>query len=106
MPAFLKGREKSGGRRTGSRHRISTALLEAFAKDFEQHGEDVIRIARVEKPVEYLRIATSLIPQSIEVDNSQLGEISDAELDALIDWVIRQRRASAEAASGEASQVH
>ena len=37
----------------GSRDRISTALLEAIAKDFEEFGEEAVKIARIEKPVEY-----------------------------------------------------
>jgi hypothetical protein len=91
MAAFQRGREKTGGRRNGARHKISTALLEAFAADFAANGEEVIRIARVEKPVEYLRIATSLIPQTIEIDDPRLSEISDAELDSVIDYVLRLR---------------
>jgi hypothetical protein len=101
---FLRGREKTGGRRTGSRHRISTALIEAFAEDFETHGAEVIRITRVEKPVEYLKVAVALIPQKIELDEPR-QELSDAELD-YIESLLERRIASRQAAGREGSQVH
>jgi hypothetical protein len=41
-------------------------MLEAIAKDFEQHGEEAIEIARMERPVEYLRVVASLLPKEFE----------------------------------------
>ena len=90
MALFTKGQPKIGGRRKGSRDKIATALLEAIAKDFEQHGEEVVRIARVERPTEYLKVVASLLPKEFEITDSRLKEIPDDELDALIE-VARQR---------------
>jgi len=91
MALFTKGNPgKGGGRRKGSRDRISTALLEAIAKDFEEFGEEAVKIARVEKPVEYLRIVASLLPKEFEIVDSRLQDISDEELDAFIE-VARSR---------------
>src|SRR5215475_12911735 len=88
---FQKGHTANkGGRRKGSRDRISTALLEAIATDFEQFGEEAVKIARVEKPVEYLRIVASLLPKEFEIVDSRLQDISDEELDAFIE-VARRR---------------
>ena len=91
MALFTKGNPgKGGGRRKGSRDRISTALLEAIAKDFEEFGEEAVKIARVEKPVEYLRIVASLLPKEFEIVVYRLQDISDEELDAFIE-VARRR---------------
>jgi hypothetical protein len=87
---FQKGHTSKGGRRKGSRDRISTALLEAIAKDFEEYGEEAVKIARVEKPVEYLRIVASLLPKEFEIVDSRLHDITDEELDAFIE-VARRR---------------
>jgi len=88
MALFTKGNPgKGGGRRKGSRDRISTALLEAIAKDFEEFGEEAVKIARVEKPVEYLRIVASLLPKEFEIVDSRLHDITDEELDAFIEVV-------------------
>jgi hypothetical protein len=78
------------GRRQGARNRISTALLVAFADDFEKFGEETVRITRVERPIEYLRIAASLLPKEFEFTDNRLGELSDEELDAVIAYA-RQR---------------
>src|SRR5262245_51022861 len=86
---FQKGQ---GGRRRGARHRISTALLEAIAKDFEEFGEETVRITRVVRPVEYLRIVASLLPRELEITVGPLQEISDQELELLIDRAREQHR--------------
>jgi hypothetical protein len=90
-------RTKTGGRRKGSRDRICTALLEAIAKDFEQHGEEAVKIARVERPVEYLRVVASLLPKEFEITDNRLKDIPDDELDAFIE-LARQRRPGAASA--------
>ena len=56
MANFTSGNNASLGRKPGSRNRLQGAFVSALAKDFEEHGEGVIRIARIEKPVEYLRL--------------------------------------------------
>ena len=106
MSAFVKGREKSGGRRSGARNKISNALLTAIAEDFEIHGAEVVRIARVEKPIEYLRITASLIPASIEIDNSRLTEVTDAELCEAVEELLKRRNAAVEVARGAESTHH
>ena len=73
-----------GGRRKGARQKISTALLEAIANDFAEHGEEVVKITRIEKPVEYLRIVASLLPKELEIAVGPLNEITDEELEKLI----------------------
>jgi|SRR5262245_25077223 len=90
MTQFQKGHPKTGGRRKGTRDRISTALLEAIAKDFEEHGEEAVRIARVERPVEYLRVVAWLLPKEFEITDNRLKDISDDELDLLLEYT-RQR---------------
>jgi hypothetical protein len=87
MALFEKGRQKTGGRRKGARDRISTMLLDSLAKDFEEHGEGVIRIARVEQPVEYLKVIASLLPKEFEINDNRLAELSDDELDGVIEYV-------------------
>src|SRR5215831_8495555 len=66
MALFEPNREKSGGRRLGARNKISTKLLEAFAADFEAHGVEAIKITRVERPAEYLKICAALVPQAFD----------------------------------------
>ena len=54
------------GRPAGSRNKITKAYLDAFAKDFEENGMDVIEKVRTEKPEVYMTLAARLIPQKLE----------------------------------------
>src|SRR5215831_18708655 len=90
MALFTKGNPGKGGGRRGVKHRISTALLEAIAKDFEEFGEETIKITRIEKPTEYLKIVASLLPREFEITDSRLTDISDEEIDRIIDIAQRQ----------------
>jgi hypothetical protein len=57
---FLPGNSGNGGRKVGSRNQYSEAFLTAFAKDFDQHGVEVIERVRTESPNEYLKAAVKL----------------------------------------------
>ena len=94
MALFQKGQPKIGGRRKGSRDKIATALLEAIARDFEEFGQEAVKIARVERPVEYLRVVASLLPKEFEIFDNRLKDIDDDEVDSLIEYA-RERRALA-----------
>ena len=69
-----------GGRPLGSRNKLQGDFLKALAADFALHGAGVIRIARVEKPVEYLKVIASVLPKEIVVEQSILADLSDEEL--------------------------
>jgi hypothetical protein len=96
MALFEKGRAKTGGRAKGARNKISTAFLEALAKDFEDHGEAAIKIVRIEKPAEYVKVIASILPKEFEITESRLMEIPDDELDILLDYARRRLAERAE----------
>lgn len=103
MALFKPGQPKTAGRRKGSRDRIATALLTALADDFEKFGVQAVKIARVEKPVEYLRVIASLLPRELEIFNdNRLAELSDDELDSYVE-LARQQLASRAAGTGDGS---
>jgi hypothetical protein len=63
---FKPGHPSRGGRRKRSRDKIETALLEGIAADFAEHGQEAIRICRIERPNEYLKLVASLLPREVE----------------------------------------
>ena len=85
MAPFERGMTKTGGRAKGVKNRLSHAFLTALAEDFEQHGIEAIKICRVERPNEYLRVIAHLMPKELEVTVGPLQEISDVELEKLIE---------------------
>lgn len=107
MALFQKGQAKTGGRVKGARNRIAYKLIEALAADFEQHGEEAIKIARIERPVEYLKVIASLCPKEFEIVDSRLAELSDEELDVFIAKLRGQLRPVAtDAGSREEPTTH
>src|SRR6516164_9328457 len=84
MSLFEKGREKTGGRASGTRNKFSKKFDDALLRDFEEHGEDAIKIARIERPTEYLKLIASRFPIEFQFTDSRLKELSDDELDAFM----------------------
>src|SRR5678810_846345 len=61
---FVKGQSGNpAGRPKGSRNKVKHDLLEAFAADFEAFGVTVIEKVRLASPLEYLKLAFSLLPK-------------------------------------------
>lgn len=54
------------GRPKSARSKLQEGFLKAFAQDFEENGEAVIRNVRNERPADYLKIAASLLPKQVE----------------------------------------
>ena len=97
---FEKGREKTGGRIKGSRNRLSHALVEALCKEFEEYGAEAIKLARIERPSEFLKIIASIIPKEFEITDSRLKDLNDDELDYLIELTKRRLGADLAASIG------
>jgi hypothetical protein len=74
---FLPG---SGGRVPGARNRLQASFVDAMQKDFEENGIDVIKIVRVEKPTEYLKILAGILPKEMLFSGDVLEEMTDDEL--------------------------
>jgi hypothetical protein len=108
MTLFEKGRPKTGGRAKGAKNRLSHAFLTALAEDFEQHGIETLKIARMEKPVEYIRIVAGLMPKELEIMDSRLTDLSDEELDVFISKLRAQLRSPIveDAGDGEAPTLN
>jgi hypothetical protein len=73
------------------RNRLSHEFITALLKDFEEGGAAAIKIARLEDPVKYLAIVASLMPRELAVEHSQLGDLSDEEVNALLEHVQIER---------------
>lgn len=70
----------SGGRPQGIRNRLHGDFIAALAADFEEHGAGVIRVVRMEKQVEYLKIVASILPKEFIVTDEALDQMTDEEI--------------------------
>lgn len=83
---FKKGSAPVSGRPKGSRDRISTAFLTAFADDFEANGAEAIKKMRTEDASSYVRVAAALQPKEIELKRPLEG-VTDDKLAEAIDML-------------------
>ena len=81
----------------------SAPTVSKWKTRFEQHGVEALKIARIEKPVEYIRIVAGLMPKEFEIMDSRLADLSDEELDVFIAKLRAQLRSpvATDVGSGE-----
>ena len=73
------------GRPRGAKGKFSEALVTDFARDWQEHGAEVVARVRVENPVAYLSVAARLVPREFLIESSGAVEtMSDDELIAII----------------------
>jgi hypothetical protein len=101
MSLFEKGRAKTGGRAQGVRNKLGTSFLEALAKHFDEVGAKAIEIVFQERPVEYLKIVAATLPKEFEITQTKLMDISDDELEFLLDYARRRAADRLESREGE-----
>lgn len=93
MSNFKPGNNASLGRKPGSRNRLQGAFVTALADDFAEFGEGVIRIARIEEPLQYLKLIASIMPKEFHITETELDTMNDDELlEALA--IVRQAKAA------------
>jgi hypothetical protein len=69
-----------GGRRKGSRNKLSEMFLEKIALDFMEHGAEAIERVRKEDPAAYLKLLAWLIPRELILQRERSPDIDPADL--------------------------
>src|SRR5262245_42065454 len=87
MAKFETGDQFSTGRAPGARNKLQGDFVAAYAKDFAENGEGVIRIVRIEKPVEYLKIGAAMLPREFHHVDATLDDVTDDELREYIERI-------------------
>jgi hypothetical protein len=81
---FLPGRAKTGGRIKGSRNKISEAFLHDLAAEWETSGPAALKIMAREEPGNFVKVVAALLPKEFTIEDNGLAELSDDELEILI----------------------
>jgi hypothetical protein len=105
---FQLGRAKTGGRIKGSRNKISEAFLHDLAAEWETSGPGALKIMAKEDPSGFVKVTAALLPKEFEITDSRLNDMSDDELDLLINEVRARVRGAfiSDAGSGEKPTAH
>jgi hypothetical protein len=90
---FLTG-NSGGGRRKGSRNKLTERFLDTIADDFAEHGADAIAKVRKADPIAYLKIVGSLVPRELILQREESPAINCAEIthEELVEFVDQLRR--------------
>lgn len=84
MPEGRRFQPGNPGRPKGSRHKLGEAFVSALQADFQEHGDEVIKKVREEKPADYLKVVASLLPKQVEIKETPFDGVSDEQLAALV----------------------
>ena len=91
---FVTG-NNGGGRKRGSRNRLTETFLAAIEGDFAEHGADVLEKLRTDDPAAYLRIIASLVPRGLILKREQepdFSDMTDEELAEMFGRAFRNRK--------------
>src|SRR5262249_20935355 len=104
---FQRGMAKIGGRIKGSRNKISEAFLKDLAAEWEASGPAALKVMAKEEPGNFVKVVAALLPKEFEITDSRLSELSDEEIDGLIEQLRGKiRNAIGDVASREGTQTH
>src|SRR5262249_33667098 len=100
---FLPG-NPGGGRTLGSRNKLAGEVLDTFLADFKVHGAAALVKVREERPSDYWRIATQLLPNEVllqamvSVEPGPLDGMSPDEMRSLLSTIRALRAKQIDAA--------
>jgi Family of unknown function (DUF5681) len=78
------------GRPAGAKNRLQGDFLHALAEDFREHGREAIRIMRIERPAEYVKVVASLMPNELLHSDSDGGPVRFQRIERVIVQVEHQ----------------
>jgi hypothetical protein len=90
---FLTG-NSGGGRRKGTRNKLTERFLDAVADDFAEYGPATIAILRTRDPATYLKMVGSLVPRELILKREQAPAIDTSNINDgdLAEYVEARRR--------------
>jgi hypothetical protein len=68
--------------------------LEDLFADWQEGGQAAIKMMRIERPAEYVRIMCSILPREMLFETGSVSELADDELDYMIS-MLRERALAA-----------
>lgn len=79
----------ANGRPKGSRNKFAESFIKDFLFDWELDGADAIARVRKEDPSTYLRVAASILPKELNINEEStleklIEQLDDKQLDALL----------------------
>ena len=95
MSKFQPGNQWSrngngAGRPPARRTKLCSGCLEDLFADWQEGGAAAIKMMRIERPAEYVRVMCSILPKEMLFETGSVSELADDELDQMI-TMLRER---------------
>jgi len=88
---FLAGNSGNGGRKRGSRNRLTDQFLTVIADDFAEHGAEALAKLREKDPAAYLQLVGGLVPRELIAKHETEHDYSEMTLEEVQEFLERQR---------------
>ena len=82
------------GRPKSCRIKLRETFYQDVLADWEAEGRSAIARFREERPHEYVKVVASVLPKEVNVKVNELEELSDAQLSAQLNAVVREMRSA------------
>lgn len=80
-PAWQPGQSGNpAGRPKGSRNKLTEDFVADVYADWQQHGADVLKSVRADRPTDYLKVVAGVITKDVAVTVRDYDDLSDDEL--------------------------
>ena len=88
---FLTG-NGGGGRKKGSRNKLTDLVLSCVADDFRRYGKEALKDLRDKDPESYLRLVSSLVPRQLVLERERESDFSDLSIEEAEELIMRARQ--------------
>jgi hypothetical protein len=94
------------GRPKGARNRLNVNFIDDLLAAWETHGKEALRITAKEQPAQLVKIMASILPKEFEITDSRLSELSDEQIDTVLEIARRHLNGDRSPRSREKTPVH
>jgi hypothetical protein len=88
---FISG-NNGGGRKKGSRNRLTDTFIAAIENDFAQYGADALTKLREDDPAAYIKVVAGLVPRDLIMKREQELDLTQLNLEEMGDLLERTRQ--------------
>lgn len=81
-----------GGRKKGSRNRLTDTFIAAIENDFADHGADALTKLREDDPAAYIKVVASLVPREQILKREQEMDLTELNLGEMVDLMEYERQ--------------
>lgn len=88
---FISG-NNGGGRKKGSRNRLTDTFIAAIENDFAEFGADALTKLREDDPAAYIKVVASLVPREMIAKREREFDLTELGMEEMSELVDHERQ--------------